>query len=280
MNRLAPKLWPPGKRIVFCYMARENTNDCQAKEGNPFGPFWDTFNIDFDRSEFYEPLHYDIHHHDAPKLWKERYSPSQFPVLAFMGAPASFPIQSENRALQGYLKWSDFIREKAEYYIKNSLPKGPFVGIHLRNGIDWTRACEHVEQAPNLFAAPQCLGYHNEHGKANLELCFPSKQTIFKQVKRMVKDIKARSVFVASDHDYMIEELNHALKKLKVRAYHLELSNPHIDLAILGRANHFIGNCISTFSGFVKRERDASGFPSSFWAFPLQENGTELKDEL
>lgn len=133
-----------------------------------------------------------------------------------MGAPASFPIQAENRMLQQYLQWNAFIRGKADTFIKTRLPKGPFVGVHLRNGPDWTRVCEHVDTSPKLFAAPQCLGYQNEHGRVTQELCFPTKQTILKQIKRIAKDIKAKSVFVASDHDHMIKELSHALKKLKV----------------------------------------------------------------
>lgn len=58
-------------------------------------------------------------------------------VLAFTGAPASFPVQIENRDLQRYLKWTPEILQEAETFVKSQLPLGGFIGIHLRNGIDW-----------------------------------------------------------------------------------------------------------------------------------------------
>ncbi|KAJ8936363.1 hypothetical protein NQ318_007130 [Aromia moschata] len=251
---------------------------CNAKEGNPFGPFWDTFDIDFVHSEFYSPLHYDVYHHNIAQQWKDRYPPVKWPVLAFTGAPASFPVQLENRELQKYLEWSDKIEEESDDFIKSNMPNGAFIGIHLRNGIDWVRACEHIPESPNLFAAAQCVGYQNERGKATPEMCLPSKETIIRQLKRIIKNINnsvnnnndrtIKFVFVASDSNHMLDDLKTALKRMKVHVFKYGKSNPHVDLVILGKSNHFIGNCISSFSAFVKRERDVKGFPSSFWAFP------------
>ena len=282
MKTLAPSLWPPAERISFCYTERmgldgSTGHGCNAKSGNPFGPFWDTFEVEFAGSEFFGPkLNYDIHHGDSmARRWSERYPAAKWPVLAFTGAPAAFPVQQENLLLHRYLRWSVKYETGAKQFIRDSLPRGAFIGVHLRNGIDWVRACEHVKESSNLFSSPQCLGYRNEHGQLTAELCMPGRDTIIRQLKRQIKlhreaapDNPIRAVFVASDSNHMLGELNDALKRMDVTVVRHPDGNPHLDLAILGRANHFIGNCISSYSAFVKRERDANGFPSSFWAFP------------
>ena len=68
------------------------------------------------------------------------------------------------------------MQTKAEDFIRSSLPKGPFIGVHMRNGVDWSRACEHVVNAPTLFASAQCLGkisslYHAFRGLENTDEC-------------------------------------------------------------------------------------------------------------
>ncbi|XP_029158286.1 GDP-fucose protein O-fucosyltransferase 1 [Nylanderia fulva] len=278
MRDVAPTLWPPEERVSFCYSSRTGSEgeSCNAKQGNPFGPFWDTYNVDFARSEFYGPLHYDVHHTDMKVQWRKRYPAATWPVLAFTGAPGSFPVQFENKYLQKCLNWNDDMLDKAKAFIKEKLPKGAFVGIHLRNGIDWVRACEHISFTPNLFAAPQCLGYRNERGKATMSMCLPSFDLIVRHLKRVIRngnDIK--SVFVASDSNHMLDKLGESLARMKIPVFRQESSaSPHLDLAILGRANYFIGNCISSFSAFVAREREVKGYPTFFWGFPNERSST------
>lgn len=296
MLRLAPKIWPPGKRIAFCYTARygiggkgAEVKGCNPKNGNPFGPFWDTFDVDFIDSEFYEPLNYDVHHREMGDKWNEKYPADRWPVLAFTGAPGSFPVQIENRNLQKYLVWSDRIQMLSKNFIKNYLPKGAFIGVHFRNGVDWVRACEHVSSSNQLFSSPQCLGYRNENGKLTMDMCYPTRDIIVRQLKRHIKSFKEKnpkneikSIFVASDSNHFLNDVNTALARMNIIALKLDQSNPHVDLAILALSNYFIGNCVSSFTAFVKRERDARNFPSSFWGFPAEKSSKLNKnhDEL
>nr|XP_016930416.1 GDP-fucose protein O-fucosyltransferase 1 [Drosophila suzukii] len=288
MWHLADDLWPESERVSFCYKERyslqQEKNDpekpnCHAKDGNPFGPFWDTFHIDFVRSEFYAPLHFDVHHSNEAAKWQAKYPAESWPVLAFTGAPASFPVQLENCNLQRYMHWSQRYRDASKDFIREQLPRGAFVGIHLRNGIDWVRACEHVKDSQHLFASPQCLGYKNERGALYPELCMPSKESIIRQLKRTIKNVRQtqpdneiKSVFVASDSNHMIGELSSALSRMGISVHKLPEDDPYLDLAVLGQSNHFIGNCISSYSAFVKRERDSHGFPSYFWGFPKEKD--------
>lgn len=292
MENVADTVWPEDTRHSFCYMERKSLigskkKDCHAKEGNPFGPFWNEFNVDFVGSEFFAPLHYDTwHDNQLIKKWHTKYPAIDWPVLAFTGAPASFPVQKENIHLQKYLIWTNGMQTKATNWVKTTLAKGAYLGIHLRNGIDWKRACEHINDSPNLFSAAQCVGYRNEMGPATKEMCEPSKELIIKQIKHEIKAYHSKyssnpikSIFVASDNDYMINELNDGLKRLKISAYRNNEKNPHLDLAILEKSNLFIGNCISSFSAFVVRSRNVRGFPSSFWAFQLSANTTNKQTQ-
>lgn len=138
------------------------------------------------------------------------------------------------------------------------------------------RACEHIKNSPNMFAAPQCLGYNNEHGLGTHDLCFPATKSILDDLRKVLKKCKAKTVFVASDNNHMLKEIENGLQDLRVKAFKQETNEPHVDLAILGLSNHFIGNCVSSYSSFVKRERDVNSLPSSFWEFPLREKHDEL----
>ncbi|XP_015519245.2 GDP-fucose protein O-fucosyltransferase 1 [Neodiprion pinetum] len=281
MKKIAPTVWPESKRISFCYSVRGSTGSCNAKDGNPFGPFWDTFDVEFVGSEFYGPLHYDVHHSDMVYQWSRKYPSSYWPVLAFTGAPASFPVQMENKKLQKCVGWNDKIADQAKSFVKNHLPRGAYVGIHLRNGVDWVRACEFISSSPNLFAAPQCLGYRNERGKATSAMCLPPFELIIRQLKRIIRannDVK--SIFVASDSNHLIPELSKALKRMEITVHKQEEpASPHLDLAILGRSNYFIGNCISSFSAFVAREREVRGYPTIFWGFPPERTVSYVSHE-
>lgn len=260
MNTLAPRVWPPESRIGMCAV-RNVADKCRMKDGNPFGPFWDSLGVNF-----VDEIGYPFTYADLSRF-NSTFPASKYPVIALKGAPASFPVRDEYKELQKYLKWSDHMMNTALGDIKRLFGAKKFVGIHLRNGKDWENACKDVERFSNYMASPQCLGPFAETGDITHEMCLPSENEVVRLTTKVVKEENAKFVYVATDRNPMLKALEEALHGFGIKVVHLDPFPPQIDLIILGQADHFIGNCVSSFTSFVKRERDVNKKPTSFFGF-------------
>ena len=65
------------------------------------------------------------------------------------------------------------------------------------------------------MASPQCLGY-SHYRKVTRNMCDPPKSVILSTLRKEIKRINAQYIFVATDHDPMINELEKAFGHMNV----------------------------------------------------------------
>lgn len=123
------------------------------------------------------------------------------------------------------------------------------------------------------MASTQCLG-ENPLLAITMELCVPTKEAVIEQVTNVLRRHNLKNVYIATDSDSYLMDFRQALPE--VNFVHANPSIPQIDLYILGKATVFIGNCPSSFSSFVRRERDVNGKPTLYFGLAEPDIHQEL----
>lgn len=276
MEELAPSIWPPGERVVYCHRGAAGRsvdgNSCPAKDGSPFGPFWDNFGINFDRSKFF-----DLSFQTGARRWEANFPTGENFVMASMGAMASYPVQEEHRKIQAFLEWSEPVRRRRDDFIEQHLKRGPYLAIHLRNGMDWERACEHVNRPDwgdhHFMSSPQCTGYRRKQRRFTHKMCLPTEEMVEKHVLRLAQNVS--SLFVATDNDPMLKQFRRLFDENGLDVEVVKVSGDRaaieLDLAVMIEADEFIGNCGSSITAFVARKRLTMGKSNHFFGMDFEQ---------
>lgn len=217
------------------------------------------------------------------------------PKSCVSGAPSAFPTNSEAVKLQKYINLSEKAIASGERYRKyRGFAHKPYLALHLRHGSDWVcpqttqtikcllimkisiqlKACDLLHENPDLhqlFSSTQCSP--EKSNPLPYELCLPPFQTIVEQIEQIIEESKTRdrieTIYIATDNNnetlwqLLSEKLPEVTIIAPTKTYSSsgeisEAKAPNLiqDIYLLSYSNQFIGNCISSFSGFVSRYRN------------------------
>ncbi len=274
MRTAAPAVWPAASRNITCFQAPGAGSaavNCRATEGNPVGTFWRHFGITF-RHQVGTPLLYS----SAPAEWRAAFPPAAAPVLATTNAPGPYPLEPRNRALQRLLQWTParqaVLADTIATHIRPRLAPAPadaWVAVHLRAGSDWARACEHAVGQATYMASTQCTV---PPGGISQDICLPAVPAAARDVLAVTAHTGARLVYLGSDNPEYARELAATLTRSAPQLHVLvglpngsSDKDPLLDLQLYAAADAFIGNCVSSFTAFARRQRDSESRRLSFF---------------
>jgi peptide-O-fucosyltransferase len=247
--------------------AGTNAGYCKLRSGQPSTDFWDDAlgaGRNPVRSHAFDPSILSLDKSkatgpDKPSQWKETFAKEQHPVLLFAALPVPYPVLSKHRTLQNLLIWTKPIRERAAKLIESLGHK--WIAVHFRHGSDWKISCDMAEDKKKWMSSGQC------GTDVSRRMCIPDVKEAVEDIAKEARRTGARNVFVASDDRKALDEMRVELKARDLELVMLAEPDIYVDLAVMSspKAAHFIGNCVSSFTAFVKRRRDVDGTPSSFF---------------
>jgi len=263
MTEIAPQIWPPENRKSYCYSSG-TTVICRAKQGNPMEGFWNTFHVDF-MGEVGVP--YGM----SPAQWVRTFPPAEHPVIAMPHAPGAFPVAKENYPLAQYVRWNDNFKVQAQAIVDEHLAR-PYLAAHVRAGSDWVKACSSSSWSV-LMESSQCDHLRPKARTVGRELCLPTPAEIVDDMAKIVAKFKLKSVLIGTDDPTVLDQIRSWWQR-KSDVSHIPLvsfrHDPMLDMALFTMADHFIGNCVSSFTAIAIRDRRVNQKPFYFWSLVSQ----------
>lgn len=116
----------------------------------------------------------------------------------------------------------------------------------------------------------------NKRDDISIDMCLPSIEAITKDVAKLIQQYNIETLFIATD--YEVEQLQNQLQDF-FEAQQIDVLptfvpkdvsyRPQVDLAILEKADVFIGSCTSSYTSYAVRSRVINSLPTYFWGTDL-----------
>lgn len=277
MQYIAPKYWPLRKRYGFCHTFSKGS--CGLDQHH-YGDFWQENNVTFasNREQFSQYWGVEFSW-SARRNYKTMYPAWKYPVLAYKHAPKiniKDTLKVENAQMR--IKFQRSIMQQVETYKRkhNMMGNGVLAAMIL-NSRTLERFCQHTSyyKYGNFLASPQCTGIDRFWSRRTRQLthdmCNPSVETIVGSITNIsLARRNLKVLFISTDHpdDGMgheslhIKNIKRALRKhpimqqvhIVVRATYGDYSRWIFNLALMVKAQFFVGNCVDHYSSFVRRD--------------------------